>query len=199
MGLIVGQSRSKRHGFAFRRPGMALRNGTRRDLWPELRHMLSEIDELPNVGRENRPLARSREIAQEIVGLKLAERVGVIARDFRKPNVYSGFWLISRNGNDLASSNLRLHFRPFTGACRFFYFDDTRNGTRRDGHRKCPRSQSTGRDGGCALSAPACSASCRECRTPRPSPASSRSTCGDDRAPWPITARSAIGLRRTGS
>ena len=139
MGLIVGQSRSKRHGFAFRRPGMALRNGTRRDLWPELRHMLSEIDELPNVGRENRPLARSREIAQEIVGLKLAERVGVIARDFRKPNVYSGFWLISRNGNDLASSNLRLHFRPFTGACRFFYFDDTRNGI----HGLLPLSKST--------------------------------------------------------
>jgi hypothetical protein len=57
--------------------------------------------------------------------LKLAERVGVFDRDFAIPNVYSGFRLISRNRSNLASSNLRRRVRPFTGVCRFFYFDGT--------------------------------------------------------------------------
>jgi hypothetical protein len=59
--------------------------------------------------------------------------VGFLERDFAKANEISGFAIISRNRNDLASSNLRRRFRPFAGVCRFFYFDDTRNGTRRDG------------------------------------------------------------------
>ena len=63
---------------------------------------------------------------------KLAERVGFFDRDFANPNVYSGFRLISRNRSDLASSNLRRRFRKFAGVCRFFYFNDTRNGTRRE-------------------------------------------------------------------
>ena len=62
----------------------------------------------------------------------MAERVGVLARDFAKPNGINGFAIISRNRNDLASSKLRRRFRPFAGVCRFFYLNDTRNGTRRE-------------------------------------------------------------------
>jgi len=47
-------------------------------------------------------------------------------------NVYSGFQLISRNHNDLAFANLRQCLRPFAGFCRFFYFNGTRNDTRRE-------------------------------------------------------------------
>ena len=60
----------------------------------------------------------------------MAERVGVLNREFAIPNVYSGFQLISRAGNDLASSNLRRRLPPFAGYCRFFHFNGTRNGTR---------------------------------------------------------------------
>jgi hypothetical protein len=49
--------------------------------------------------------------------------VGVFDRDFAKPNECNGFTLISRNCNDLASSNFRRRFRPFAGVCRFFYFN----------------------------------------------------------------------------
>ena len=58
--------------------------------------------------------------------------MGVFDRDFAISNVYSGLALISRNRSDLASSNACRRFRPFAGFCRFFYFNDTRNGTRRD-------------------------------------------------------------------
>ena len=94
--------------------------------------ILSEFDALLDNGRENRALIRPGENAQEIANWKLAERVGFVACDFRKPSVYSGFQSISRNRSDLASSKLRQRFRPFAGICRFFYFNDTRNGTRRD-------------------------------------------------------------------
>lgn len=57
---------------------------------------------------------------------KLAERVGVLAHVFKNSNICSGFRLISRNCNDLASSNRCQRFRPFAGVCRFFYFNDTR-------------------------------------------------------------------------
>ena len=56
--------------------------------------------------------------------------MGVLDRDSAIPNVYSRLALISRDRNDLASSNLRRRFRPFAGFCRFSYFDGTRNGTR---------------------------------------------------------------------
>ena len=46
--------------------GMTPENGTRRDLLPELPQMPSEFDELPDLGKEKRGLARSCEIAQEI-------------------------------------------------------------------------------------------------------------------------------------
>ncbi|HYN09587.1 MAG TPA: hypothetical protein VES67_19555 [Vicinamibacterales bacterium] len=62
---------------------------------------------------------------------KLAERVGVLARDFAKANEINGFATISRSRNDLASSSFRRRFRPFAGLCRFFYFNGTRHGTRR--------------------------------------------------------------------
>ena len=42
---------------------------------------------------------------------KLAERMGVRERDFAKPNKIGGFAIISRNLNDLASSNLGRRFR----------------------------------------------------------------------------------------
>jgi hypothetical protein len=58
---------------------------------------------------------------------RLAERVGVFDRDLAKANEINGFAIISRNRNDLASSNLRRRFRPFAGFCRFFHFNDTRN------------------------------------------------------------------------
>ena len=92
--------------------------------------MLNEFAEVLDIGGENRALVRFRENAQEIAILKLAERVGVFDRDFRKPNDYNGCGLISRNRSNLASSNLRRRFRPFAGFCRFSYFNDTRNGTR---------------------------------------------------------------------
>ena len=92
-----------------------------------------------DLGRENRALGRFGENVHEIANLKLAERVGVLARDFRKPNVYSGLQLISRNHNNLASSNFCRRFRPFAGFCRFFYFNDTRNGTRREILVRIPR------------------------------------------------------------
>jgi hypothetical protein len=41
--------------------------------------------------------------------------VGVFDRDFAKPNVYNGFAIISRNRNDLESSNLRRRVLPFAG------------------------------------------------------------------------------------
>ena len=40
----------------------------------------------------------------------LAERMGVLARDFANRNEINGFAIISRNRNDLASSNLRQRF-----------------------------------------------------------------------------------------
>jgi hypothetical protein len=58
--------------------------------------------------------------------------VGVRERDFAIPNVYNHFPPILRDCSDLASSNFRQRLRPFAGLCRFFYFNDTRNGTRRD-------------------------------------------------------------------
>jgi hypothetical protein len=57
--------------------------------------------------------------------------VGDFDRDFAKSNEINGFAIISRNGNNLASSHLRRRFRLFASVCRFFYFNDTRNGTRR--------------------------------------------------------------------
>jgi hypothetical protein len=108
------------------------RNGTRRwnstDVVALIARNPQETKQMSALGRENRALGRSCGIAQEIAILKLAERVGVFDRDFAIPNVYSGFRLISRDRNDLASSNLRLRFRPFAGVCQFFYFDGTRNG-----------------------------------------------------------------------
>jgi hypothetical protein len=50
----------------------------------------------------------------------MAERVGVLARDFAKANEINTFAIISRNHKDLASSNLRRRFRPFASVCRFF-------------------------------------------------------------------------------
>ena len=50
---------------------------------------------------------------------RMAERVGVLARDFRNPNVYSVFAINSLNRNELASSNLCRRLRPFAGFCRF--------------------------------------------------------------------------------
>jgi hypothetical protein len=70
--------------------------------------------------------------------------VGFFNRDFAKPNKINGFAIMSRNGNDLASSNLRRRFRPFAGVRRFFYFNDTRNGTRRDALVGCLREDSCG-------------------------------------------------------
>jgi hypothetical protein len=61
---------------------------------------------------------------------KLAERVEVLDREFAIPNRFNRFAIISRNRNDLASSNLRRRFRSFAGICQFFYFNDTRNDTR---------------------------------------------------------------------
>jgi hypothetical protein len=58
--------------------------------------------------------------------------VGVFDRDFAIPNVYSRLALISRASSDLASSDVCQRLRPFAGFCRFFYFNDTRNGTRRE-------------------------------------------------------------------
>ena len=92
--------------------------------------MLSNSLHQAHVGGENCVLARSCGNAQEIAILKLAERVGFLERDFAKPNEINGFAIISRNRNDLASSNLRRRFRPFAGFCRFFYFNGTRHGTR---------------------------------------------------------------------
>jgi hypothetical protein len=91
--------------------------------------ILRELRQVAVFGRENRSLIRFRENPQE---LKLAERVGFFDRDFAKANECSGFALISRNRNDLASSKLRRRFRPFAGVCQFFHFDDTRNGTQRE-------------------------------------------------------------------
>ena len=54
----------------------------------------------------------------------------------RKPNECNGFAIISCNRSDLASSNGCRRLRPFAGVCRFFYFNDTRNGTRRDALRE---------------------------------------------------------------
>jgi hypothetical protein len=54
------------------------------------------------------------------LGRFLAERVGFRERQFAKANGINGFAIISRNRNDLASSNLRQRFRPFAGVCRFF-------------------------------------------------------------------------------
>ena len=93
--------------------------------------MLNEFDGLSDVGRENRALACFGGNTQEIAISKLAERVGVLARGFAKANEINGFAIISRNRNDLGSSNFRRHLRPFAGLCRFFYFNDTRNGARR--------------------------------------------------------------------
>ena len=45
---------------------MSLGTGTRRDLQPELRQMLNELEKLLAGGRENRALACFRENAQEI-------------------------------------------------------------------------------------------------------------------------------------
>ena len=53
--------------------------------------------------------------------------MGFVARDFTTPNEYTGFAINSRNGNDLASSNLRRRFLPFAGVCRLApYFPDHR-------------------------------------------------------------------------
>jgi hypothetical protein len=93
--------------------------------------MLNDFNEMLDVGRENGALGHSRENAQEIGTLKLAERVGVSDRDFAKANEINDFAINSRTGNALASSDLRRRFRPFAGVCRFFYLNGTRNGTRR--------------------------------------------------------------------
>ena len=63
---------------------------------------------------------------------RMAERVGFFDRGLPKPNEINGFAIISRNRNDLASSNSRRRFRLFAGFCGFFYFNGTRNGTRRE-------------------------------------------------------------------
>lgn len=83
------------------RRGMTLRNGTRCVSQLGFPQMLNEFDGLSDVGRENRALERSCRNAQEIVNWKLAERVGFLARDFRKSNVYSSFQLFCPNRNDL--------------------------------------------------------------------------------------------------
>jgi hypothetical protein len=62
---------------------------------------------------------------------ELAERVGVLAHVLAKTNEFNGFAIISRNRNDLAFAVFRRRCRPFAGICRFFYFNDTRNDTRR--------------------------------------------------------------------
>jgi hypothetical protein len=62
----------------------------------------------------------------------MAERVGFPSRDVAKRNQINGFAIISRNRNDLASSDSRRRFRLFAGSCGFFYFNGTRNGTRRE-------------------------------------------------------------------
>jgi hypothetical protein len=63
---------------------------------------------------------------------KLAERVGVLERDFPKPNECNDFAFISRNHNHLASSNTYQRFRLSGSVGGFFESNDTRNGTRRD-------------------------------------------------------------------
>src|SRR6188474_564403 len=55
---------------------MSLANGTRRDQQSEPRQKLSEFDESPNLGLENRAPVRSCGNAQEIMKSKMAERVG---------------------------------------------------------------------------------------------------------------------------
>lgn len=63
---------------------------------------------------------------------KLGERVGILDFDFAKANEINGFAIISRNRNDLASSDIRRRLLPFAGFCRSFYFNGARNGTRRE-------------------------------------------------------------------
>jgi hypothetical protein len=74
------------------------------------------------------------ELLRKTANQELAERVGFLGRDFAKANEMNGFALISRNRIDLASSDSCQRLRRFAGVCRFFYFNDTRNGTRREGH-----------------------------------------------------------------
>jgi hypothetical protein len=92
--------------------------------------MLNEFSDLRDVGRENRDLGRGRGNARDTVNLKLAERVGVLERDFAKANEVNGCAITSPNRSDLASSNLCQRFRPFAGVCRVFNSNDTRNDTR---------------------------------------------------------------------
>jgi hypothetical protein len=113
-------------------PGSGSTNGTRADSNQGFYESLSESAFRTHVGKENRAPGRFRDDAQKIANLKLAERVGFPSRDVAKPNQINSFAIISRNRNDLASSNLRQRFRPFAGICRFSYFDGTRNGTRRE-------------------------------------------------------------------
>jgi hypothetical protein len=63
--------------------------------------------------------------------LEIGGESGSPGTGFAKPNVFSGFPIISRNRNDLASSKSCQRLRPFAGSCRFCQRDGTRNDTRR--------------------------------------------------------------------
>lgn len=69
------------------------------------------------VGEENPSLVDFVRNAEENSERELAERVGVLVRDFGKANEINGFAINSRNRNDLASSNTGRRFRPFAGFC----------------------------------------------------------------------------------
>ena len=97
--------------------------------WNHLQE-LSEFDESPDVGRENRALVRLRENAQETANLKLAERVGFFDAVFENPNECRHSQRNARHGNDLAPPDFFQRLRLFAGICRFCQRDGTRHGTR---------------------------------------------------------------------
>ena len=109
---------------------MTVKNGTRHDLRLGLPQLLNEFDELSDPGRENRALACFRRNTQEIAILRLAERVGVLDRDFAKPNGFNGLAIILAQPQRISVFRLSPAFCPFAGVCRFLYLNDTRNGTR---------------------------------------------------------------------
>jgi hypothetical protein len=113
---------------------MVLKNGTRGLLCRSISVIPNEIAERLDVGRENRALdsfrenvrlgnTRKRGWRREWESLKQSPEIPMNTGVFQRN---------ARDRNDLASSNFCRRLRLFARVRRFFYRDDTRNGTRRD-------------------------------------------------------------------
>ena len=136
-GLACRGTRSRCSTRTVREEGRTpLENGTRRICLNESLRKPEKFAGDLRYGKENRALGSFRENIRKNAERGMAERVGVFDAISRNPNEYGRLQRNARDRNDLASSNFCRRLRLFARVCRFFYHDDTRNGTRRGGLRE---------------------------------------------------------------